>query len=114
MEAASTASALPSAMAAYRCSGEPAPPAAGTGTGTAPRPRAPPPPPPRARPDGRAAAAAAVGVHLPAEAGTAPAARPFGVDGDDDALRPELLRGFRHERRILHGGGVDRHLVRPP
>ena len=35
----------------------------------------------------------------------------LGVDGDDDALSAELLGRLLDELPVLHGGGVDRHLV---
>ena len=35
----------------------------------------------------------------------------LGVDGDDDALRAELLRRLAHEVPVRHGGRVDRRLV---
>src|SRR5690606_16769030 len=51
--------------------------------------------------------APAVGEHLPAFAGRSL----LGVDGDDDALAADHARGLLHERRVLHRGGVDGHLV---
>jgi len=35
----------------------------------------------------------------------------LGVDGDDDALRPETLGAAPHQLGVLHGGGVHGHLV---
>ncbi len=35
----------------------------------------------------------------------------LGVDGDDDALRPEALGAASHQLRILHRGGVHGDLV---
>src|SRR5207237_5312882 len=50
--------------------------------------------------------AAAVRVALPAPGGGL--AR---VDGRDDALGPVAPRGFGDQRRILHGRGIDAHLI---
>ena len=54
--------------------------------------------------------AAAVGEDLPAQRLARPR-HPLGVDGDDDALRAELLGALGHELPAVHGGGVDRDLV---
>ncbi len=52
----------------------------------------------------------AVREHLPAGRFLG-AGHLLGVDGNDDALRAELLGPLAHERPPLHGRRVDRHLV---
>ena len=37
----------------------------------------------------------------------------LGVNGHHDALGTHLVRGFLDQIRVLHGGGVHGHLVRP-
>src|SRR5262245_18581261 len=54
--------------------------------------------------------APAVQVDLPALRRSVAA---FGVNGDDDTLRPESLGAFADQIWILHGGGVDRDFIRP-
>ena len=53
-------------------------------------------------------APAAVGEDLPPAGGDG-----LGVDGDDDALRPEAQRGFGHDVGVGDGGGVEADLVGP-